>query len=153
MKVATINFIFQGDQVLLSLKKEGFGSGRLNGYGGKVKEGESVEEAAVRELKEESGITVATRDLEKAAIIDFYVGAEINFKCHVFFVHKWTGQIRETEEMAYPESFDVNDLPLDRMWDGDRMWLPLVFSGKKIHGNAYYKETLGNLDRFEYEAL
>ena len=42
--------------VLLGLKKRGFGSGRWNGFGGKVEEGETIEQATLRELDEEVGI-------------------------------------------------------------------------------------------------
>ncbi|MBU6232093.1 MAG: NUDIX domain-containing protein [Patescibacteria group bacterium] len=153
MKVATINFPIKDGKVYLSRKKEGFGAGRLNGYGGKVKDGETVAESAIRELQEEAGVTVREDGLEQAAIIDFYVGSEINFKCHVFFVHEWSGGFKESDEMAEPSAFDMDKLPVDEMWDGDRVWLPIVFSGTKIHGRAYYKEILGNLDRFEYDAL
>ena len=36
------------------MKKRGFGEGRWNGYGGKIKEGETIEESAIREIEEES---------------------------------------------------------------------------------------------------
>jgi 8-oxo-dGTP pyrophosphatase MutT (NUDIX family) len=153
MKIATINFPIRDGKVFLSKKKQGFGTGRLNGYGGKIEKGESETEGAIRELKEEAGISVAPNNLEKVAVIDFYVGNAINFKCHVFFVHDWQGEFIESDEMAYPEAYDLDKLPSDQMWDGDRVWLPIVFSGKKIHGKAYYKETLGNMDHFEQEPL
>ena len=44
-------------QLLLGRKKRGFGEGKWNGFGGKLEPGETVEEAAVRELQEESGVT------------------------------------------------------------------------------------------------
>ena len=42
--------------ILLGMKKRGFGTGKWNGFGGKVEAGESNEQAALRELKEESSI-------------------------------------------------------------------------------------------------
>ena len=37
----------------LGEKKVGFGAGKYNGFGGKVKKGEAIEVAATREIREE----------------------------------------------------------------------------------------------------
>ena len=68
-KLLTLCLVSKGDEILLGMKKRGFGEGRWNGFGGKVEQGESVEEAARRELKEESG--VVAEKLEKVGIIEF----------------------------------------------------------------------------------
>ena len=47
------------------MKKRGFGANRWNGYGGKTNEGESLEDAAIRELEEETGYHTA-RIVERA---------------------------------------------------------------------------------------
>ncbi|MCU1438552.1 MAG: hypothetical protein JWP66_1639, partial [Naasia sp.] len=47
-----------GEEVLLGDKLTGIGTGRLVGPGGKLEPGETAEEAAVREVAEEVGITV-----------------------------------------------------------------------------------------------
>ena len=41
------------------MKKRSFGAGKWNGFGGKVKEGEEIHEAAKRETKEEAGISLS----------------------------------------------------------------------------------------------
>lgn len=43
-------------RLLLGLKKRGFGQGKWNGFGGKLDEGESPRQAAIREMKEESDV-------------------------------------------------------------------------------------------------
>lgn len=43
------------NKVLLGYKKRGFGEGKWNGFGGKLEPGETVAEAALREMKEVSG--------------------------------------------------------------------------------------------------
>ena len=57
--------------LLLGLKKRGFGAGKWNGFGGKPESGESVRAAAIREMHEESGLSlVDTRaSLSKRAIL------------------------------------------------------------------------------------
>ena len=50
----TLVFVSRDGQVLLGLKKRGFGEGLWNGFGGKVNEGETILEGAIRELNEEA---------------------------------------------------------------------------------------------------
>ena len=47
-KLLTLLFVLKPGQVLLGLKKRGFGEGRWNGFGGKVQPDEAIEEAAIR---------------------------------------------------------------------------------------------------------
>ena len=45
-KLLTLLFILKPGKVLLGYKKRGFGAERWNGLGGKVQQGETIEEAA-----------------------------------------------------------------------------------------------------------
>ena len=47
-KVLTLAFIRDGDQLLLGMKKRGFGAGKWNGFGGKVDPGETILQGAAR---------------------------------------------------------------------------------------------------------
>jgi len=54
MKQTTLCYLIKEKpqiQILLGMKKRGFGEGKLNGFGGKVKESETVEEAARAERR------------------------------------------------------------------------------------------------------
>lgn len=55
-KILTLCMVMKDGKLLLGMKKRGFGMGRWNGFGGKVEAGESIEEAAKREVFEESGL-------------------------------------------------------------------------------------------------
>ena len=58
----------EGDKIVeicFAMKKRGFGVGRWNAVGGKVMEGESIEEGALREAQEEIG--VLAKNLSKVA--------------------------------------------------------------------------------------
>jgi len=53
----TLLFLIKDDQILLAMKKRGFGAGRFNGVGGKVEPGETIEQALIRESQEEINVT------------------------------------------------------------------------------------------------
>jgi ADP-ribose pyrophosphatase YjhB (NUDIX family) len=145
MHNATLCFLLKDNQVYLATKKEskkGFGQGRFNGYGGSVDAGETIEDAAVREVLEEASVAVLKEDLEKVAIIEFYftnVPKEKDWDqiVHVYIVRKWKGEPLESEEMNTPQLFDYNKLPA-QMWDADKHWIPYVLSGKKIRAKFAY---------------
>jgi hypothetical protein len=47
-KLLTLVLVTRPNQVLLGMKKRGFGQGKWNGFGGKVEKGETILEAAQR---------------------------------------------------------------------------------------------------------
>lgn len=76
MKNTTLLFLIKKDSdkvsdVLLAMKKIGFGAGRYNGVGGKLQDGETIEEAAARETKEEIGVDVDVKNIVKMGEIEF----------------------------------------------------------------------------------
>lgn len=117
-------------QVLLGRKKKGLGLGNIVGLGGKLEAGESAVEAAVREIDEESGLTVAARDLRPLGVLTYLFPHRESWSqvSHVFVCSDWTGTPRESDELN-PVWFDVETLPVDEMWDDARYWLPGVLSG------------------------
>jgi 8-oxo-dGTP pyrophosphatase MutT (NUDIX family) len=134
LRIVSLVFLLKGDEILLAMKKRGFGVGRWNGSGGKTNEGESVEEAAVREVEEEIGVTPT--DLTKVAVLDFFFplapeDQNWNQQVHVFMSKKWTGEPSESEEMK-PQWFNLKDIPYKEMWSDDILWLPDVLLGKKV---------------------
>ena len=119
------------------MKKRGFGNGLWNGSGGKPSEGETVEEAACREVKEELGVELTS--FEKCGEIEFYLKKEdLLVNCIVFLASKWNGEVVETEEMN-PDWFEIKDVPYDQMWKSDKLWLPLILDGKKIKAKFDYE--------------
>lgn len=126
------------DRVLLGMKKRGFGMGRWNGFGGKVQEGESVAQAAQRELREEAGIEA--EDLMPAGALEFtFAGSPDIHEVHVFRASRISGEPTESEEMR-PQWFAVDDVPFDAMWPDDRHWFPLFLEGMPFRGAFAFDE-------------
>jgi len=127
------------DRVLLGLKKRGFGQGKWNGFGGKVEAGETVAQAATRELYEEAGIMA--RAVEKRGVMDFtFEVAVAPFAIHVFAVNSFAGEPRETGEMQ-PQWFALSEIPYEAMWADDRHWLPLLLAGKSFAGSFHFRDA------------
>ncbi len=138
--ITTLAFLVKDNALLLAMKKRGLGVGKWNGVGGKLDKGESVEEAAKREMQEEIGVTPLT--LDKRAELYFYHpvqdnGSDYNQKVVVYFVKDWEGEPQESEEMR-PRWFSFEQIPYQEMWPDDKEWLPLVLAGKKVEGHFLF---------------
>lgn len=122
-----------GTEVLLGLKRTGFGAGKIVGIGGHVEAGESDAQAVVREVREETGLMVRQEDLADAGIVEFIFPArpEWNMHCRIFTTRRWEGEPAESTEIA-PEWFAVDALPLQRMWQDAEHWLPPALAGESI---------------------
>lgn len=135
---ATLSFIFNKDQVLLGLKKKGFGKGYWNGFGGKIETGEKPVQAAAREIQEECKLKASR--LKPAGKLYFHFDDDPRrIEGFLFTTHKFSGQPEETAEMK-PQWYNIHELPFDQMWEDDRFWLPYVLMGKKVHATFRFKK-------------
>ena len=141
MKQETLLFVVdrKNSKILLAMKKVRFGAGKYNGMGGKVKDGETPAEGAVREAQEEVGVRIAANVAKNMGEIAFSFEGKPDWsrRVHVFVAEEWLGQPAESEEMA-PEWFNLTDIPYDKMWIDDKHWLPLVLEGKKIEAAFHF---------------
>ncbi|MCK4647615.1 8-oxo-dGTP diphosphatase [Candidatus Pacearchaeota archaeon] len=138
MRTECVSILYKRPWVLLGLKKEGFGKGKYNGFGGGIEKGETLEEAAIRETYEEAGITI--KNLERMGQIRFYFqGKEQDHLVNFFLASDFSGVAKETKEMK-PEWFRRDKLPYYRMWEDDRYWLPLLLEGKYFTGKFNFNK-------------
>jgi 8-oxo-dGTP diphosphatase/2-hydroxy-dATP diphosphatase len=135
-KNVTNMYIVKNGKLLLGLKKRGFGANKWNGFGGKLQDGETIEQAAVRECIEECGLVPIK--YQKVGIIDFVDSYKMID--HVYICTEFKGEPLETEEMS-PKWFDYNDIPYDLMWKDDIFWLPKLLQGKKFRAKFVFEET------------
>ena len=59
--------------------------------------------------------------------------------CHVYRAEAFAGEPVETEE-AVPLWASLNEIPYDRMWVDDVMWLPLLIDGVGFRGRFVFEE-------------
>jgi len=122
--------------VLLGMKKRGFGMGKWNGFGGKVQPEETIELAAIREVKEEANIDIDI--MEKVGVINFnWENNPETLEVHLFRAENFRGQPVESEEMM-PQWYHVDEIPFNDMWPDDAHWMPLLFAGKKFQGKFLF---------------
>jgi 8-oxo-dGTP diphosphatase len=144
--VATLGYVMSPDgrRVLLVHRNRRPGDahlGKYNGLGGKLEAGEDVVACLRREVHEESGLLCDELVLRGTiSWPGFGKGGEDWFG-FIFRIDRYSGT-------PWPENADgplvwievdrVLDLPL---WEGDRHFLPLVFtSGKQFHGVMPYHD-------------
>ena len=134
----TLCMIYNDTHILLGKKKRGFGAGYWNGFGGKVEKGETVEQAARREVIEEIGIIPGA--LTKRGILHFDIAKdELHFAVHVFSASVLQGEPKESEEMQ-PQWFAYQEIPFKEMWADDKYWFPYLLSGKNFIGTFHFSD-------------
>lgn len=127
-------------ELLLGLKKRGFGEGRIVAPGGHLDPGETAAQACVREVAEEVELVIAEDDLAAAGGVLFRFPTRPEWDLHValFRTGHFEGEPVESDELV-PAWYPVEDLPWAGMWPDARHWLPRALSGELIEAEI----TLG----------
>ena len=104
-------------------KNNDLNEGKWVGIGGRFEENESPEECAIREVKEETGLTV--KNLSYRGIITFVSDSWEGEYMHLFHIDSFEGELSECDEgdLEWIEIEKVYSLPI---WDGDKIFLKLL---------------------------
>jgi 8-oxo-dGTP diphosphatase len=132
---AVIAFARTDDSILLIYKKRGLGHGKVNGPGGRLESGETPVDAALRETSEEVGL--ALRNPREHATLQFRFTDGYCLEVFVFVTREWSGEVVETDE-AEPLWTPISEIPYDRMWADDRIWLPHVLADRYVEGRFIF---------------
>ena len=136
-KIETVSIIYPHPRILLGMKKVRFGEGKYNGFGGKVENGETLEQAVTRETFEEAGINIL--DPEKMGEILFHFMTNQDHLVHFFRATKFYGDPKESDEMV-PKWFYIDEIPYDKMWEDDKYWLPMLLNRQKFKGEFHFDD-------------
>ena len=93
------------------------------GVGGKFENGESPEDCMMREVREETGLSVDS--YRYRGIVTFVSDVYPTEYMHLFTIDGFSGEMRECDEgeLAWIGKSELYDLT---MWEGDRIFLRLI---------------------------
>ncbi len=126
MKNTTLCYIEKDGQCLLlhrTKKQNDENAGKWIGVGGKCEEGESPEDCLVREVREETGLTLTA--YRYRGLVTFVSDVWPTEYMHLFTGHAFTGELRDCAEG------ELRWVPLEKRaalpaWEGDRVFLRLL---------------------------
>lgn len=129
--------------------------GKWNGLGGKLDPRETPEECVIREVGEESGLTILDPQLKGFLTFPGFAKDE-DWYAFVFLARKFVGELIDSAEGVLQWIDDAELINLD-LWEGDLIFLPWLeqpgfFSGKFVyregmlieHSVVFYEHQLEN---------
>ncbi len=141
MKLATLCYVMnKGDKTTLMIhrtkKKNDYHEGKWNGLGGKFEEGESPEECAVREIKEESGLVVTSPRMHGFITFPKFDGRD-DWYVFIFTADKFEGELIDSPEgkLGWIRNDEVTKLNL---WEGDKIFLEWLYQDKFFSAKFNY---------------
>ena len=104
-------------------KKNDINHDKWIGVGGGFEHGESPEECALRETREETGLTLT--DCRFRGIVTFDCEGQETMYMHLFTASGWTGELTDCDEgeLEWMPKEKVYDLPI---WEGDKIFFRLL---------------------------
>lgn len=138
---ATLCYLRTGGKTLMlhRNKKEGdVHRGKWNGLGGKLESGETPEECVVREVREESGLTVRSPRLRGILTFPAFKSGE-DWLVFVYTAEGYAGSLGPCPEgdLEWVPDAKIAGLPL---WEGDRVFLPWLEQEKFFSGKFVYRD-------------
>lgn len=131
MKMTTLCYIEKDDRYLMLhrvKKAKDINKGKWIGVGGHFEDGESPEECLLREVKEETGLTLTSWQFR--GLITFISGqCEPEGMC-LFTADGFTGELSDCKEgeLCWIEKSKVPDLPT---WEGDAIFLKYLLEEER----------------------
>ncbi len=141
MKLATLCYLKRPGQTLMLhrfVRDGDVHSDKWNGLGGKFEAHESPEECAIREVQEESGLTMIEPRLRGFLTFPLFAHNE-DWYVFVFTSDRFTGTVRDCKEGTL-EWVDNDELLALNLWEGDRHFLPLLEQHRLFSGKLWYKD-------------
>lgn len=140
MKLATLCYLRRNGRTLMLhrvKKKDDVHEGKWNGLGGKFEPGESPEDCVIREIKEESGLSIKSPALKGVLTFPGFAHGE-DWYVFVFIASKFSGKLIDSPEGELRWIPDRELLKLN-LWEGDHVFLPLLKRRGHFSGKFHYR--------------
>ncbi len=126
MFLTTLCYMEQGDRYLMlhrTKKEHDINKDKWIGVGGKFEDKESPEDCLLREVREETGLTLT--DYRFRGIVTFITDRYETEYMHLYSAYAWEGQQTECNEgdLEWLEKSAVFDL---KLWEGDKIFFRLM---------------------------
>lgn len=110
-------------------KKNDMNKNKWIGVGGKFEEGESPEECLIREVKEETGLTLNSYQLK--CIVTYVSNEYESEQMYVFTSSDFNGKLIECNE-GNLEWIDKDKILNLNIWEGDKLFIDKIQKGDKF---------------------
>ena len=121
-------------------KKNDMNEGKWIGVGGHVEENETIDQAAIREIKEETGLDVHSLSCCGEVL---FINDDYQEMMYVYEITDFSGKLIECDEgeLRWIPIKDIYNYP---MWEGDKAFLPKVINHEPYFKMAvtYHKDKL-----------
>lgn len=129
-KMTTLCYLERGDQYLMlhrTKKEHDENRDKWIGVGGKFEDGESPEDCLLREVREETGLTLER--YRYRGIVTFVSDIYPCEYMHLFTADAWSGEqtVCDEGDLEWISKRAFASLP---MWEGDRIFLELLERGE-----------------------
>jgi 8-oxo-dGTP diphosphatase len=111
--------------------------GKWNGLGGKLEPGETPEECVIREVREESGLSIGNPRLCGLLMFPAFKGDD--WYVFVFTASDFSGELIDSPEGKL-EWIEDNQLSSLNLWQSDHIFFPWIVKGKFFSAKFEYEE-------------
>lgn len=140
MILATLCYVKHNGRTLMvhrNKKPDDIHAGKWNGLGGKFEPGESPEECVIREVFEESGLSIQKPKLCGLLLFTNFKGND--WYVFVFTATKFTGKLTESSPEGRLEWVDDDKMISLNLWESDPVFFPWIEAGKFFSAKFKYE--------------
>ena len=133
MKETTLGYIEYNNQYLMlyrNIDKSDGSLGKWLGVGGKLEPNESAEECFIREVLEETGITLSKEDILARGIVDFKSDKYDDERMYLYTANVTSDYFDPDCNEGELKWINKKDILTLNMWEGDHVFLQRLLSEK-----------------------